>query len=302
MERDDSVKFMEFSSSSPLEMCSAYSLYITPLSPQLTLNPKIVNFRTKTQPLEDVASQLGPVKAELGEDQTVEVSWSSVPCAEEYNIYLREKDSMDWTWLATTKDTSYTHNTKACTTTTFALTAIIDQKQSEKVPSAEIITDVNKGELPVIVVAKNNGSMSFSLKAGDLNALCEVDRLHIKYAGGEEFFEMDNLESDGIPLKEDVEKVEGRLHYTSSQKDDWSPWASSDAPTMEKQTLQEMNFLLPIIIGSVVALALIITVIFLVLKSKKGQAKYDSEKANGNTDESKKLNDSSEEKIINGKK
>ena len=51
-----------------------------------------------------------------------------------------------------------------------------------------------------------------------------------------------------------------------------------------------------------VALALIVTVIFLVLKSKKGQAKYDSEKANGNTDESKKLNDSSEEKIINGKK
>ena len=174
MERDDSVKFMEFSSSSPLKLCSAYSLYITPLSPQLTLNPKIVNFRTKTQPLEDVASQLGPVKAELGEDQTVEVSWSSVPCAEEYNIYLREKDSMDWTWLATTKDTSYTHNTKACTTTTFALTAIIDQKQSEKVQSAEIITDVNKGELPVIVVAKTNGSMSFSLKAGDLNALCEV--------------------------------------------------------------------------------------------------------------------------------
>ena len=71
---------------------------------------------------------------------------------------------------------------------------------------------------------------------------------------------------------------------------------------MEKQTLQEMNFLVPIIIGSVVALALIVTVIFLVLKSKKGQAKYDSEKANGNTDESKKLNDSSEEKIINGKK
>ena len=63
-----------------------------------------------------------------------------------------------------------------------------------------------------------------------------------------------------------------------------------------------MNFLVPIIIGSVVALALIVTVIFLVLKSKKGQAKYDSEKANGTTDESKKLNDSSEEKIINGKK
>ena len=70
---------------------------------------------------------------------------------------------------------------------------------------------------------------------------------------------------------------------------------------MEKQTLQEMNFLLPIIIGSVVALALIIIVIALVVRSKKDKAQYDEEKAHGNTDESKKLNDS-EEKIINGKK
>lgn len=305
MDRDDSVKFMEFSSSSPLEMCSAYSLYITPLSDQLTVKPKIVEFQTLTQPLEDVTSQLGPVEAELGEDQTVSVSWSSVPCAEDYIVYQKERDSLEWTWLANTRDTTFTHNTKACTAVTFAVSAVVNEEESEKVESVEIITDVNKAELPVIeVVEKANGSMIFRLRTGDLNTLCEVDRLHIKYAGGEEFLERASLESDKITidLREEGEKVEGRLHYSSSQEDDWSPWASSDAPTMEKQTLQEMNFLLPIIIGSVVALALIITVIFLVLKSKKGQAKYDSEKANGNTDESKKLNESSEEKIINGKK
>jgi len=71
---------------------------------------------------------------------------------------------------------------------------------------------------------------------------------------------------------------------------------------MEKQTLASTNFLLPIIIGSVVALVLIITVIIMVVKSKKDKTKYDEEKANGATDESRKLNDSSEEKIINGKK
>lgn len=56
--------------------------------------------------------------------------------------------------------------------------------------------------------------------------------MHIKYAGGEEFLERANLESDKITidLKEEGEKVEGRLHYSSSQEDDWSPWASSDAP------------------------------------------------------------------------
>merc|ERR1712241_949821 len=96
------------------------------------------------------------------------------------------------------------------------------------------------------------------------------------------------------------DKVEGRLHFKAT--DSWALWGSSDSTIMEKQTLQEMNFLLPIIIGSVVALALIIIVIALVVRSKKDKAQYDEEKAHGTTDESKKLNDSSEEKIINGKK
>ena len=56
--------------------------------------------------------------------------------------------------------------------------------------------------------------------------------MHIKYAGGEEFFEMASLESDRITisLKEEADKVEGRLHYSASEEQDWSPWASSDAP------------------------------------------------------------------------
>merc|ERR1712186_28022 len=101
-----------------------------------------------------------------------------------------------------------------------------------------------------------------------------------------------------INILEEADLVEGRLHYRLTET--WSPWGSSDSPTMEKQTLQEMNFLLPIIIGSVVALVLIVTVIFLVVRSKKDKTKYDEEKANGATE--RKLNDSSEEKIINGKK
>lgn len=306
MERDDSVKFMEFSPAQPLAMCSAYSLHITPLHEKTTVKPKVVQLRTQSQPLEAVGAALGPVTAELAGDQTLEVRWGSVPCAEEYHVYHRQSKDEDWAWLATTRGTSYTTSSKACTTTSYAVSAFIDGVESEKVQFEEtIFSGVNKAELPVIeVVEKANGSMTFILKTGEVNTLCEVDRLHIKYAGGEEFFEMTNLESDRITisLREEADKVEGRLHYAASEENDWSPWASSDAPTMEKQTLREMNFLLPIIIGSVVALALIITVIFLVVKSKKGQAKYDSEKANGDTDESKKLNDSSEEKIIKGKK
>merc|ERR1712079_899786 len=102
-----------------------------------------------------------------------------------------------------------------------------------------------------------------------VNTMCEVDRLHIKHTIAVE------------------DRVEGRLHYRLA--DTWSPWGSSDSPIMEKQTLASTNFLLPII-----------TVIIMVVKSKKDKTKYDEEKANGATDESRKLNDSSEEKIING--
>jgi len=114
---------------------------------------------------------------------------------------------------------------------------------------------------------------------------------------------MTDLENDKITINiEETESIDGRVHYSHQEENDWSPWVSSDSPTKEKQILKQMNFLLPVIIGSVVGLVLVITVILVVLKSKKGQTKYDSEKANGTTDESKKLNDSSEEKIINGKK
>ena len=54
--------------------------------------------------------------------------------------------------------------------------------------------------------------------------------------------------------------------------------------------MEDMKFFLPLIIGAVVALVLIITVIFLVVKSKKDKTKYDEEMANGVTEESRKLN------------
>merc|ERR1712014_529633 len=125
----------------------------------------------------------------------------------------------------------------------------------------EIFTEINKAELPVIdVVEKANGSMIFVLRAGDLNTLCQVDRLHIKHPGGEEFYETANLENDKITI--------------NIEEKDWSPWVSSDSPTKEKQILKQMNFLLPVIIGSVLGLVLVIAVILVVVKSKKGQTKY----------------------------
>jgi len=305
MDRDDSVKFMEFSAPDSLEMCSNYKLEIRPLHEEMVVNSRVVEFRTKSQPLQDVRSVLGPVQAVLGEDQVVEITWGTVPCAENYQIYHRDSRDLPWTRLASSQVNKFSHQTKSCTRSYYGVAVIIDNEESDLVEfDEEIFTDVKSEELPVIdVVEKANGSMIFVLKAGDLNTLCQVDRLHIKHPGGDQFYEMADLENDKISINiEETESIEGRVHYSHQEENDWSPWVSSDSPAKEKQILKQMNFLLPVIIGSVVGLVLVITVILVVLKSKKGQAKYDSEKANGTTDESKKLNDSSEEKIINGKK
>ena len=60
-----------------------------------------------------------------------------------------------------------------------------------------------------------------------------------------------------------------------------------------------MDVLLITVIGTVVAVLLtVILVITVIVRQKKSKRKYDTEKAQGNTDESKKLNEKTEEKIL----
>ena len=60
-----------------------------------------------------------------------------------------------------------------------------------------------------------------------------------------------------------------------------------------------MDVLLLILIGTVLAVLLtVILVITVIVRNKNSKRKYDTEKAQGNTDESKKLNEKTEEKIL----
>ena len=60
-----------------------------------------------------------------------------------------------------------------------------------------------------------------------------------------------------------------------------------------------MDLLLLIVIGTVLAVLLtVILVITVIVRQKKSKRKYDMEKAQGNTDKSKKLNEKTEEKIL----
>ena len=56
------------------------------------------------------------------------------------------------------------------------MTVTVDGEESGKVEAAgSIVTEVNTEELPVMIVEeKANGSMTFVLKTGEVNTMCEV--------------------------------------------------------------------------------------------------------------------------------
>ena len=62
-----------------------------------------------------------------------------------------------------------------------------------------------------------------------------------------------------------------------------------------------MIVILPIIIGAVVIILVVSLLVFCIIRTKKDQMKYDEEKSQGITEESKKLNKQMEE-LINGDK
>ena len=69
----------------------------------------------------------------------------------------------------------------------------------------------------------------------------------------------------------------------------------------QKQTAEEGFLLLPIILGSVAVILVASILVFFIIRKKKAQVKYDEEKSQGITEESKKLSKQMEE-VINGEK
>ena len=59
-----------------------------------------------------------------------------------------------------------------------------------------------------------------------------------------------------------------------------------------------MDLFVPVIIGAVLTVIIITICTIVIVRKKKSSIKYDAEKAQGNSDESKKLNDQREEKIM----
>ena len=176
LETDNSLQWMEYSSVQPLTMCTGYSVNIQPFHPSKAVNSHIIQFRTKSQPLDDIEAALAPVTASMDTQRMVTVSWTPVPCSQHYNVYQRSVDSREWLLIGTTMEASYSLKAESCSEYVFAVTAVVDETESEKVESPEpIVTEVNTEEVPLMVVEeKANGSITFVIKSSEVNTMCEV--------------------------------------------------------------------------------------------------------------------------------
>jgi len=229
----------------------------------------------------------------------VDISWSKVQCAEGYRIHQTLGNSGTQTAWDSEGLSVNLESPEPCVTYSYGVSAILDGEESEPTVFHEVHVPPRTSEPPVMFIEeRNNSSVTFVINNADTNHHCEVIQYEVRQGDGEQVFDAAALEDGKITVEvaEEEFKVEARLHYKDF--DAWSPWVSSDSPRQEALG-SEMDFLLVIIVGAVVACALpIILVVTVVLRQKKSQRKYDTEKAEGNTDESKRLNDQSEEKVI----
>ena len=91
-------------------------------------------------------------------------------------MYQRSVDSSEWLLLGTSMEARYSLQAEACSEYVFAVSAVVDDIESEKVECSEpIVTEVNTEEVPLMVVEdKANGSITFVLKSSEVNTMCEV--------------------------------------------------------------------------------------------------------------------------------
>jgi len=280
-----------------LNSCSKHHVEIFPLTEEdeeLATEPR--TFTTASPP----ASPPQEVSVSLNElTNKVDIRWSKVQCAQGYRIHQTLGNSGTKTAWDSEGLSVNLESPEPCVTYSYGVSAIMDGKESEPTALHEVHVPPRTSEPPVMFIEeRNNGSVTFVINNADTNHHCEVLQYEVRQGQGEQMFDATALEEGKITVEvaEEEFKIEARLHYKDF--DAWSPWVSSDSPRQEALG-SEMDFLLVIIVGAVVACALpIILIVTVVLRQRKTQRKYDTEKAEGNTDESKRLNEQSEEKVI----
>jgi len=151
VELDNTLPFLEFSSTEDLNQCSDYTLSIQPLYEGKNLAEKEVPFRTLSPKVDAVDLKLKPVTAEAGDEQMISVSWSAVQCASGYEIFQHvSTPDGDWETIGTSKATELSIKGVPCTEYRYGVKVTIDGIQSEIVEAEEAIMTPIDNTVPYV--------------------------------------------------------------------------------------------------------------------------------------------------------
>jgi len=294
-----------------LDPCTVYTLEIIPIIPDKIFTARVQEFTTTNgtpQPPDNF-------RVSLEHDNRAELTWSSVQCATGYKIYQRigDVDSADNTLVSTTHDLNEAfENLEPCVDYFYAVSTLVAEQESSKAEWSSVSIPPITNEAPELKILNNeNDNITLRLEPSASNERCGIAEFELSYSsdGGMNYVTKTLLAAD-IPSDDIVLSfkgattplsiVRGRVKYDGSN--DWSLVVSTHEPGDHSAikgvaTGGESATLVPIVVGCLVAVAIIAVIAFFVVRRRRNRSLYDAEKAeangklNGNgTEETQKLN------------
>jgi len=294
-----------------LDPCTVYTLEIIPIIPDKIFTARVQEFTTTNgtpQPPDNF-------RVSLEHDNRAELTWSSVQCATGYKIYQRigDVDSADNTLVSTTQDLNEAfENLEPCVDYFYAVSTLVAEQESSKAEWSSVSIPPITNEAPELKILNNeNDNITLRLEPSASNERCGIAEFELSYSsdGGMNYVTKTLLAAD-IPSDDIVLSfkgattplsiVRGRVKYDGSN--DWSLVVSTHEPGDHSAikgvaTGGESATLVPIVVGCLVAVAIIAVIAFFVVRRRRNRSLYDAEKAeangklNGNgTEETQKLN------------
>merc|ERR1719430_495858 len=273
-----------------LKPCSKYQLEILPLTEDdVDLAAEPSSFMTGSPPPSPPENVIVKLNQETNK---VDISWSMVECASGYRIHQNINNSDTETKWDSDELSVSLEIPEHCVTYSYGVSAMVGQEESlvEEMIEVTIPPGMGNHEHPLLVIEeKVNGSVTFIINNADKNRRCKVKQYQVKYNSIDEMIDPSSLEDGKITVEvpNGDYKIEGRIQYQDFNT--WTPWISSETPRQEAFVADKDILTIIIVVAIIACVLLAILVIILICKRRKSKQKYDTEKAEGNTDESKKL-------------
>ena len=153
IELDNSLQYLEYSSTVPLEQCSNYSLHIKPIFTGVNLQEKVLYFQTLYPPMEFVTNLKNAIEAEAIDEHMITVKWKPIQCANHYKVHQRVSSDGDWERIGITKNNYFQNRGVPCVEYKYKVKAAVGNQETELIEMDDPIRI--KSDLPADYVILN---------------------------------------------------------------------------------------------------------------------------------------------------